>query len=179
MDAKQIGEVIKEPRKRKGMTKKELIIVPVTVKRYENGVVKKVVHVAEHERLALSSVINLSVISELLYENEEIVFTSEVVEVKESEKLLKAVNAELEEWLCSGDVDYLHKAMAVIRSKIEEDGVEDLVRIKVAPGNGVRVAKAVWNKENGKVYCDCCKESTLRYYNFCPNCGCYLLRDEN
>lgn len=98
---------------------------------------------------------------------------------KEQGKLIKAVNAELEEWLCSGDVDYLYKAMAVIRSKIEEDGVEDLVRIKVAPGNGVRVAKAVWNKENGKVYCDCCKESTLRYYNFCPNCGCYLLRDEN
>lgn len=63
MDAKQIGEVIKEARKRKGMTKKELIIVPVTVKRYENGVVKKVVHIAEHERLALSSVINFSVIS--------------------------------------------------------------------------------------------------------------------
>jgi hypothetical protein len=79
----------------------------------------------------------------------------------------------------SGEIYYLHKAMAVIRSKIEEDGVEDLVRIKVAPGNGVRVAKAIWNKENGKVYCDCCKESTLRYYNFCPNCGCYLLRDEN
>ena len=72
----------------------------------------------------------------------------------------------------------MHKAIAAIRSKIEEDGVEDLVGIKVAPGNGVRVAKAVWNKENGKVYCDCCKESTLRYYNFCPICGCYLLRDD-
>lgn len=31
------------------------------------------------------------------------------------EKLIKAVNAELEYWLLSGDVDYLHKAMAVIR----------------------------------------------------------------
>lgn len=121
MDAKQIGEVIKEPRKRNGITKKELFIVPVTVTRYENGVVKKVVPVAEHERLALSSVINLSVISELLYENEEIVFTSEVVEVKESEKLIKAVNAELEYWLLSGDVDYLHKAMAVIRAAIEKE----------------------------------------------------------
>lgn len=70
--------------------------------------------------------------------------------MEHQEKIIKAVNAELEEWLLSGDVDYLHKAMAVIRSKIEEDGVEDLVRIKVAPGNGVRVAKAVWNKENGK-----------------------------
>lgn len=121
MNAKQIGEVIKEARKRKGITKKELFIVPVTVTRYENGVVKKVVPVAEHERLALSSVINLSVISELLYENEEIVFTSEIVEVKESEKLIKAVNAELEYWLLSGDVDYLHKAMAVIRAAIEKE----------------------------------------------------------
>lgn len=33
---------------------------------------------------------------------------------KEQEKLIKAVNAELEEWLCSGDTDYLYKAMAVI-----------------------------------------------------------------
>lgn len=33
---------------------------------------------------------------------------------KEQEKLIKAVNAELEEWLCSGDVDYLHKAMAAV-----------------------------------------------------------------
>lgn len=120
MDDKPIGEVIKEPRKRKGMTKKELIIVPVTVTRYENGVVKKVVPVAEHERLALASAMNLSVVSELLYENEEMVFTSEVVEVKESEKLIKAVNAALEEWLLSGDVDYLHKAMAVIRAEIEK-----------------------------------------------------------
>lgn len=121
MDAKQIGEVIKEARKEKGTTKKELIIVPVTVTRYENGVVKKVVHVAEHERLALASAMNLSVVSELLYENEEIVFASKVVEVKESEKLIKAVNAALEEWLCSGDIDYLHKAMAVIRAAIEKE----------------------------------------------------------
>ena len=40
---------------------------------------------------------------------------------KEQEKLIKAVNAELEEWLCSGDVDYLHKAMAVIRAEINND----------------------------------------------------------
>lgn len=98
---------------------------------------------------------------------------------KEQGKFIKAVNAALGEWRLSGDVDYLRKAIAAIRSKIEEDGAEDLVGIKVAPGNGVRVAKAVWNKENGKVYCDCCKESTLRYYNFCPICGCYLLRDKN
>lgn len=40
---------------------------------------------------------------------------------KEQEKLIKAVNAELEEWLCSGDVDYLHKAMAVIRAEIDNE----------------------------------------------------------
>lgn len=37
------------------------------------------------------------------------------------EKLIKAVNAELEEWLLSGDVDYLHKAMAAIRTAIEKE----------------------------------------------------------
>lgn len=37
------------------------------------------------------------------------------------EKLFKAVNAELKEWLLSGDVDYLHKAMAVIRAEIEKE----------------------------------------------------------
>lgn len=37
------------------------------------------------------------------------------------EKLIKAVNAELEEWRLSGDVDYLHKAMAVIRAAIEKE----------------------------------------------------------
>lgn len=41
--------------------------------------------------------------------------------MKESEKLIKAVNAELEEWLLSGDVDYLRKAMAVIRAAIEKE----------------------------------------------------------
>lgn len=40
------------------------------------------------------------------------------------EKLFKAVNAELEEWLLSGDVDYLHKAMAVIRTAIEKEEEE-------------------------------------------------------
>lgn len=40
---------------------------------------------------------------------------------KEQEKLIKAVNAELEEWRLSGDTDYLHKAMAVIRTAIEKE----------------------------------------------------------
>lgn len=40
---------------------------------------------------------------------------------KEQEKLIKAVNAELEEWLCSGDTDYLHKAIAIIRAAFEKE----------------------------------------------------------
>lgn len=41
--------------------------------------------------------------------------------MEQQEKLIKAVNAELEEWLLSGDVDYLHKAIAVIRAEIEKE----------------------------------------------------------
>lgn len=41
--------------------------------------------------------------------------------MEHQEKLIKAVNAELEEWLLSGDVDYLHKAMAVIRAEIDNE----------------------------------------------------------
>lgn len=32
-----------------------------------------------------------------------------------------AVKAELEEWLLSGDIDYLHKVMTVIRTAIEKE----------------------------------------------------------
>ena len=35
--------------------------------------------------------------------------------MEQQEKLIKAVNAELEYWLLSGDVDYLRKAVAVIQ----------------------------------------------------------------
>lgn len=44
--------------------------------------------------------------------------------MEHQEKLIKAVNAELEEWLLSGDVDYLHKAMAVIRAEIKKEEEE-------------------------------------------------------
>ena len=44
--------------------------------------------------------------------------------MEHQEKLIKAVNAELEEWRLSGDVDYLHKAMAVIRAAIEKEEEE-------------------------------------------------------
>lgn len=41
--------------------------------------------------------------------------------MEHQEKLIKAVNAALEEWLLSGDVDYLYKAMAVIRAEIDNE----------------------------------------------------------
>lgn len=41
--------------------------------------------------------------------------------MEHQEKLIKAVNAELEEWLLSGDTDYLRKAVAVIRAEIEKE----------------------------------------------------------
>lgn len=41
--------------------------------------------------------------------------------MEHQEKLIKAVNAELENWLLSGDVDYLRKAMTVIRAAIEKE----------------------------------------------------------
>lgn len=41
--------------------------------------------------------------------------------MEHQEKLIKAVNAELENWLLSGDVDYLRKAMAAIRAAIEKE----------------------------------------------------------
>lgn len=117
-NAKQIGEVIKEPRKRKGMTKEEeladmLGIGILTASFYKNGVFKAI-PVIDHAKM--SSALNIP--------NEEAacINTNESVdELKEQEKLIKAVNAELEEWLLSGDVDYLHKAMAVIRAEIEKE----------------------------------------------------------
>lgn len=121
MDAKQIGEVIKEARKRKKMTQKQLGAVlgvaTLTIWRYENGVYEVI---SFEKRAKMSSVLNIPM-SELMYDNEKIacISTNEAVdELKEQEKLIKAVNAALEEWLYSGDTDYLYKAMAVIRAAI-------------------------------------------------------------
>lgn len=123
MDAKQIGEVIKEARNRKKMTQKQLGAVlgvaTLTIWRYKNGVYKVI---SFEKRAKMSSVLNIPM-SELLYDNEKIacISTNEAVdELKKQEKLIKAVNAELEEWLCSGDTDYLYKAMAVILVAIEK-----------------------------------------------------------
>lgn len=125
MDAKQIGEVIKEARKRKGMTQTALSavpgIMPLDVLRYETGEIK---HIPFEKRAKLSSVLNIPM-SGLLYDNEEMacISTNEAVDELRENRLIKAVNAELEEWLLSGDVDYLHKAMAVIRAEIEKEEV--------------------------------------------------------
>lgn len=122
MDAKQIGEVIKEARERKGMTQTALSavlgIMPLDVLRYEVGVIK---HIPFEKRTKMSSVLNIPV-SELLYDNEKMacISTNEAVDELRENRLIKAVNAELEEWLLSGDVDYLHKAMAVIRAAVEK-----------------------------------------------------------
>lgn len=125
MDAKQIGEVIKEARKRKKIKQKQLAadvlhINVFTMSHYEHGKVK---NIPLPNRAKLASVLNIP-ISDLLYDDEQLACISmneAVDELKEQEKLIKAVNAELEEWLCSGDTDYLYKAMAVIRAAIEKE----------------------------------------------------------
>ena len=123
MDAKQIGEVIKKSRKNKKLTQaqvgKFLAIGKDVISDYENGKVKVIPF---EKRAKLSSVLNIPV-SELLYDNEEMacISTNEAVDELRGNRLIKAVNAELEEWLCSGDTDYLHKAMAVIRAEIEKE----------------------------------------------------------
>ena len=105
MDAKQIGEVIKEARKRKGMTQTALSavlgIMPLSdVARYEAGEIK---HIPFEKRAKMSSVLNIPM-SELLYDNEEMACISinEAVDELRENRLIKAVNAELEEWRLSG-----------------------------------------------------------------------------
>ena len=126
MDAKQIGEVIKKSRKNKKLTQaqvgKFLAIGKDVISDYENGKVKVIPF---EKRAKLSSVLNIPV-SELLYDNEKMacISTNEAVDELREDRLIKAVNAELEEWLCSGDTDYLHKAMAVIRAEIEKEDEE-------------------------------------------------------
>lgn len=123
MDAKQIGEVIKKSRKNKKLTQaqvgKFLAIGKDVISDYENGKVKVIPF---EKRAKLSSVLNIPV-SELLYDNDKMacISTNEAVDELRENRLIKAVNAELEEWLCSGDVDYLHKAMAVIRAEIDNE----------------------------------------------------------
>ena len=123
MEKEQIGEVIKKARKNKKITQKELSVMlnvgRDNISLYESGKIKVIPF---EKRAKLSSVLNIPV-SELLYDNEKLacISTNEAVDELRGNRLIKAVNAELEEWLCSGDTDYLHKAMAVIRAEIEKE----------------------------------------------------------
>ena len=123
MDAKQIGEVIKKARKNKKITQTQLAaaigVGKVAIANYESGKIKVIPF---ENRVKMSSVLNIPV-SELLYDNEKMacISTNEAVDELRENRLVKAVNAELEEWLCSGDTDYLYKAMAVIRAAIEKE----------------------------------------------------------
>ena len=123
MDAKQIGEVIKKARKNKKITQTQLGaaigVGKVAIANYESGKIKVIPF---ENRVKMSSVLNIPV-SELLYDNEKMacISTNEAVDELRENRLIKAVNAELEEWLCSGDVDYLHKAIAVIRAAIDNE----------------------------------------------------------
>lgn len=123
MDAKQIGEVIKKARKKKKLNQTQLGellgIGTKAVSDYEKGKIKVIPF---ENRAKMSSVLNIPV-SELLYDNEKMacISTNEAVDELRENRLVKTVNAELEEWLCSGDTDYLYKAMAVIRAAIEKE----------------------------------------------------------
>lgn len=122
MDAKQIGERIRQHRKKKKLNQTQLGagigVDKVTIANYESGKIKVIPF---EKRAKMSSVLNIPV-SELLYYNEKMacISTNEAVDELRENRLIKAVNAELEEWLCSGDTDYLHKAMAVIRAEIDK-----------------------------------------------------------
>ena len=121
MDAKQIGERIRQHRKKKKLNQTQLGagigVDKVTIANYESGKIKVIPF---EKRAKMSSVLNIPV-SELLYDNEKMacISTNKAVDELRENRLIKAVNAELEEWLCSGDTDYLHKAMAVIRAEID------------------------------------------------------------
>lgn len=121
MEKEQIGEVIKKARKNQKITQTQLGaaigVGKVAIANYESGKIKVIPF---EKRAKMSSVLNIPV-SELLYDNEEMacISTNEAVDELRENRLIKAVNAELEEWLCSGDTDYLYKAMAVIRAEID------------------------------------------------------------
>ena len=123
MEKEQIGEVIKQARKNKKITQTQLGaaigVGKVAIANYESGKIKVIPF---ENRVKMSSVLNIPV-SELLYDNEKMacISTNEAVDELRENRLIKAVNAELEAWLCSGDTDYLHKAMAVIRAEINNE----------------------------------------------------------
>lgn len=123
MEKEQIGEVIKKARKNKKITQTQLgKMLSVTKKAISDYELAKIKVIPFENRVKMSSVLNIPV-SELLYDNEKMacISTNEAVDELRENRLIKAVNAELEEWLCSGDTDYLHKAMAVIRAEVDNE----------------------------------------------------------
>lgn len=123
MEKEQIGEVIKKARKNKKITQTQLGaaigVGKAAIANYQSGKIKVIPF---EKRVKMSSVLNIPV-SELLYDNEKMacISTNEAVDELRENRLIKAVNAELEEWLCSGDTYYLYKAMAVIRAEIDNE----------------------------------------------------------
>ena len=99
MDAKQIGEHIRQHRKKKKLNQTQLGagigVDKVTIANYESGKIKVIPF---EKRAKMSSVLNIPV-SELLYDNEKMacISTNEAVDELRENRLIKAVNAELEE----------------------------------------------------------------------------------
>ena len=99
MDAKQIGERIRQHRKKKKLNQTQLGellgIGTKAVSDYEKGKIKVIPF---EKRAKMSSVLNIPV-SELLYDNEKMacISTNEAVDELRENRLIKAVNAELEE----------------------------------------------------------------------------------
>lgn len=124
MDAKQIGERIRQHRKKKKLNQTqlgaEIGVDKVTIANYESGKIKVIPF---EKRAKMSSLLNIPV-SELLYYNEKMacISTNEAVDELRENRLIKAVNAELEEWQCSGDVDYLKSAVAYLQAAIKLEG---------------------------------------------------------
>lgn len=116
-EQQNIGEIIRKARKEKKITQTQLGellgIGTKAVSDYEKGKIKVIPY---EKRVKLSETLNVP-ITNLLYENEKKVG----INTSPKDKVINAVNAQLDEWQCSGDVDYLYKAMAIIRAKIEKE----------------------------------------------------------
>lgn len=94
MDAKQIGERIRQHRKNKKITQTQLGagigVDKVTIANYESGKIKVIPF---EKRAKMSSVLNIPV-GELLYDNEKMacISTNEAVDELRENRLIKAVN---------------------------------------------------------------------------------------
>ena len=99
MEKEQIGEVIKKARKNKKITQTQLgKMLSVTKKAISDYELAKINVIPFEKRVKMSSVLNIPV-SALLYDNEKMacISTNEAVDELRENRLVKAVNAELEE----------------------------------------------------------------------------------